>query len=232
MKKILWQYYFYKGAVTPNVWTLDWYRVLYSVPTPITPDDYSDKIYTDCVVYVHQNIRWDQEDIEINYNIRIVKDDWSLVDPSTKIYNDPTDINSWLIQNINADASQVESNKGVIIKKPTLNKTELPIIYKDIYLESWDKIIVRSSTPWINVQVFWEELQYDTDAQTLMLRDKLEEVRQEIERTRSIDPLENPLWAAILEQMEREKSIDPLENAFNASFLEKMDELIVCTCTP
>lgn len=229
MKKILAQEYFYKSA---SWWsgTLQSYREIYTVPAPDVSDDYSDTIYTECRMYIYPNIRGTKEDLEINYNIRIVKGDWSLVDPRTKIYSDPTDINSPLLQDISADQSQDEHWKWIITNRPTRNRQEFPVIYDNICLQTWDKIVVQALTPWITVQVFWEELQYDSDAQTLILRDKLEEIRNELELMRSIDPQENPLWAAILEHMERDKSVDPLENAFNAQLLEELSEMKDCMC--
>lgn len=166
MKKILAQKTFFSES-TSTTTTLQNYTKIYEVPPPTTPDSYSNTIFSDCDIRVYPNEKsW--EKIEMNYNIRIVS--WTdLNDPRTKIFD------NWgnIIQNIWVDESKDMRNKWVIVNTPDSDKEVYPMVYRWIKMQTWDRIVVQCLTPWITVQVFGEELQYDTDAHFKMHRDRM-----------------------------------------------------------
>ena len=132
MKKILAQYYVDNNDVSN-------YNVIYTVPAWLQT--------TIASIYVNATGSSSKEEMEINYNIRIVKN------------GDPVDPNT-------AGTSQQmaeETYKNSIINRPMRGTKDYPDRYKDITLEEWDSIVLQSMTLGIAVSIFWEELQYDFD---------------------------------------------------------------------
>jgi len=216
MKKVLWQKHFFESSTWWS-WTLQNYLDIYTVPAPTSVDMYSDKINSTVSIRIYpHNYNASTKYVETTFNIRIVKS-WKQWLPLTtdSAWNEIINIETWI--NMTTDDSSRITYEYAIISDPKRKYEEYPIVLRWITLESWDAIRAQSVTWWITIQIFGEELQYDTDAHFRMQRDRMITMQTmlDLKLTNIYDKMEERRAQELSESNESQTKLDSIISAIN-----------------